>query len=81
MIKELTERAQYIELCQKQLIQSINRIKSNAKYGIGSDALLSEKHEKKILAGTLDDLSKNKDGGKGGEKKKETPSQKNPALD
>ena len=36
MIKDLNERQQTIDLRQKQLIQKINTIRSNAKTGTGS---------------------------------------------
>ena len=39
MIRELRERAQHIELRQKQLLQSINQVRMNAFTGRGSECL------------------------------------------
>ena len=60
MIRDLNERAQYIDLKQKQLVAQINKIRSNAKTGTGSTSIsLGEPGKKKeIYAGKLEQFTR-----------------------
>jgi hypothetical protein len=62
MIKEVNERCMYIEIMHKKLIHSVNKIRKNARIGLGSDAISSSEafDTLPIYAGKLQEHEKNK---------------------
>ena len=59
MIRDLNERAQYIDLKQKQLVAMINKIRTNAKTGTGSTSIsIGLGENKTIYAGKLEQFTK-----------------------
>ena len=66
MIRELRERAQHIELRQKQLLQSMNQIRMNAYTGCGSECLRDHQDQRPaIFSGALHKLGEAAKGGAG----------------
>lgn len=70
MIRELRERAQHLELKQKQLVAAVSQVRSNAQTGQGSEVLCRGKGDgddkyQDIWSGRLATLSRDAGGGKG----------------